>query len=89
MGVKIKLFIKRKILITKVGSSIVVNYVGGVLDIFIDSTLVATYSGVVPYMSYDKISVGDNNGVSGGIANGLYFPTYVFQGDTNYSLFLK
>lgn len=69
--------------------NIVINYNRGILDIFIDNNLEATYSSVVPYMNYDKISVGDGEGVSGAICNLVYFPSYMSKTriETNYNLF--
>jgi hypothetical protein len=69
--------------------NIVINYNNGVLDIFINAKLVASYPNVVPYMSMDKISLGENDGVSGGICNVVYFPQYISKTriDTNYYLF--
>ena len=69
--------------------NIVINYTGGVLDIFINSELVASYKGVVPYMSYDSISVGDKDGTSGAICNLVYFPSHMPKTriDANYKTF--
>ena len=55
-------------------NNIVVNYDSGVLDVFMNSKLVASFKNVVPYMSLDNISVGDENGIGGGVCNVLYFP---------------
>lgn len=52
---------------------IVVNYTSGVLDVFINGVLVATENNIMPYMTYDNVSSGSENGVSGGITNVLYF----------------
>ena len=40
-------------------------------------------------MNYDKISVGDGEGVSGAICNLVYFPSYMSKTriETNYNLF--
>lgn len=56
-------------------NNVVVNYTGGILDIFINSKLVASIKNVVPYMSLDSITVGDDNGIAGGVCNVLYFPS--------------
>ena len=55
-------------------NNIVVNYNGGTLDVFINSKLVSTEPNVVPIMSYDEITVGENDGLSGGVCNVVYFP---------------
>ena len=69
--------------------NIVINYNNGVLDLFINAKLVASYPNVIPYMSVDKISLGEDNGISGGICNVVYFPSYMSKTriDTNYHLF--
>ena len=54
--------------------NIVVNYDSGVLDIFMDSKLLASFNNIVPYMSQDQITIGDIKGVSGGVCNVVYFP---------------
>ena len=54
--------------------NIVINYDKGVLDVFMDSKLLASFNSVVPYMSQDQITIGDINGISGGVCNVVYFP---------------
>lgn len=54
-------------------NNIVINYHGGTLDVFINKKLVSSTNNVVPYMSYDKITIGENDGVSGGCCNVTYF----------------
>ena len=53
--------------------NIVVNYNGGTLDVFIDKTLVASVDNIIPSMSYDKIIIGKDKGISGGICNVTYY----------------
>ena len=55
-------------------NNIVVNYNGGTLDIFINGELVSSTGNIVPIMSYDEITVGQDGGVSGGVCNVIYFP---------------
>ena len=55
-------------------NNIVVNYDSGMLDVFMNSKLVASFKNVLPYMSIDNISVGDDDGIGGGVCNVLYFP---------------
>jgi len=54
-------------------NNIVVNYDGGILDVFINNELVATQKEVIPYKEYDVIESGSEPGISGGICNIMYF----------------
>ena len=51
----------------------VFNYDGGTLDVFINGELVKSRPEIIPYMSYDKILTGENNGINGGICNIKYY----------------
>ena len=55
-------------------NNIVINYDGGTLDIFINGTLVSSTNNIVPIMSYDEITAGENEGLSGGVCSVVYFP---------------
>lgn len=55
-------------------NNIIINYNSGNVDIFLNGELVATKSGVLPYVNHDTITVGNENGVLGGIKNVVYYP---------------
>jgi hypothetical protein len=52
---------------------LIINYDGGVLDIFLNGELVKSDIGVVPYMKYDNLTIGEDDGLKGGICNVIYF----------------
>jgi hypothetical protein len=54
-------------------NNIVINYKSGILDIFINSELIQSFKGYIPYMRKDDITSGDKDGIHGGICNVVYF----------------
>ena len=50
-----------------------INYDGGTLDIFLNDKLISSSGSIAPYMTLDVVSVGENNGINGGIRDVVYF----------------
>jgi hypothetical protein len=66
------LYINDNVLLQK-WNNIIINYSGGVLDIFLNNELVKSDIGVVPYYTLDNLTIGENNGLNGSICNVVYF----------------
>tara|TARA_Y100000389_G_C17423010_1_gene497848 strand:- start:332 stop:1549 length:1218 start_codon:yes stop_codon:yes gene_type:complete len=61
--------------------NIVINYDGANMDVFINGELVGTQANIAPYMSYDNVTSGENNGIHGGICNIVYYDKTLSKGD--------
>jgi len=72
-------------------TNIVINYDGGILDVFMNSKLLTSISSVVPYMSQDQITIGEIDGIGGGVCNVVYFPQSISKEriDINYNILSK
>jgi len=68
-----RIIYKKENMLLQKWNNIIINYSGGTLDIFLNGQLVKSEANVVPYMTMDILSVGENNGVNGGICNLIYF----------------
>jgi len=64
---------KRANILLQKWNNIIVNYNRGTLDVFYNGELVKSVMNVVPYMEYDNLSIGTENGLNGGICNITYF----------------
>ena len=62
----------------------VVNYDGGNTDVFINNKLVGTKAGIIPYMKYDSVNVGQEDGVPGGICNVQYYNSPIDKTTINF-----
>jgi len=54
-------------------NNLIINYSGGTLDIFLNGELVKSSIEVVPYYTFENLTIGEKNGIKGGICNVIYF----------------
>lgn len=54
-------------------NNLIINYNGGTLDIFLNGELVKSSVEVIPYYTYENLTIGEKNGIKGGICNVVYF----------------
>ena len=66
------IYINKNILLQK-WNNVIINYNGGTMDIFLNGELVKSSNEVVPYYTYDNLTIGENGGIKGGISNVVYF----------------
>jgi len=66
------IYIKNGVLLQK-WNNIIINYSGGILDIFLNGELVKSDIGVVPYYTLDSLNIGEDNGILAGICNVVYY----------------
>ena len=61
-------------------NNVVINYDGGNMDVFINGKLVASRPNIAPYMTYENITSGSDNGIQGGICNVMYYDHTLSKG---------
>ena len=54
-------------------NNIIINYSGGIMDVFLNGDLVSSEKNIIPYTTYDNLTIGNENGIEGGICNVIYF----------------
>ena len=69
-------------------NNIVINFIDGTYDLFVNGTLVNSFQGVMEEFEYKSITIGEDGGSSGGIANIVYYKNYLTKHKilTNYNL---
>ena len=66
------IYVNKSVLLQK-WNNIIINYNGGTMDIFLNGELVKSAPEVVPYYTIDKLTIGENGGIKGGMCNVIYF----------------
>jgi hypothetical protein len=54
-------------------NNIIINFNNGTLDIFLNGELVKSSIEVVPYMKFDILTIGEDEGINGSICNVVYY----------------
>jgi hypothetical protein len=66
------IYINNSFLLQK-SNNIIINYNGGTMDVFLNGELVKSSIEVVPYYTFDNLTIGETDGIKGGICNVVYF----------------
>jgi cytochrome bd-type quinol oxidase subunit 2 len=66
------IYVNKNVLLQK-WNNIIINYNGGTMDVFLNGELVKSSVEVVPYYTFDTLTIGENDGIKGGICNVIYF----------------
>jgi hypothetical protein len=51
------------------------------MDLFFNGELVASKPNIAPFMKYENVDVGAENGIEGGICNVVYYKKTLSKGD--------
>ena len=68
-----RIIYKNKNILLQKWNNVIINYNSGILDIFLNSELVKSEIGIIPYLKIDNLTIGEDNGIKGGICNVVYF----------------
>ena len=66
-------------------NNFVLNCDGGTIDVFLNNELIASKIEMVPYMTYDSIVTGQQNGLYGGVKKVIYHETPMTQSQIYYA----
>lgn len=66
------IYVDKNMLLQK-WNNVIINYTGGTLDVFINGQLVKSSIEVVPYYTLDNLTIGEQDGIKGGICNVVYY----------------
>lgn len=81
-NVSVQIFETKNVLYQR-WNNIVINYDEGYIDVFLNGDLVGSLSGVVPYMTFDNVIAGEDNGILGGICNVSYYDKPLSKSNIN------
>ena len=54
-------------------NNIIINYSGATMDVFLNGELVSSASNIIPYSTLDSLTIGEDDGIKGGICNVIYY----------------
>jgi len=55
-------------------NNLVINYSSGTMDVFLNGELIGSQNNIMPFMNYEVVSVGNDNGIHGAIRDVRYYP---------------
>jgi hypothetical protein len=69
-------------------NNVVVNFIDGTYDLFVNGEMVNSFQGGMEELKFNDINIGEDNGISGGIANIVYYKNYLTKDKiiNNYNL---
>jgi hypothetical protein len=68
-----KIIYKNKNVLLQKWNNIIINYNGGTMDVFLNGELVSSAANIIPYSTLDNLTIGEDNGIKGGICNVIYY----------------